>query len=106
MFSAEELIEVRDDLCERLCAIEQTLSTTALDQLLGRIHSLKGVARACGLHMVADLAHALESDLANEGKAALVTSYLDRMQDAIACGNSDPAVLDCLLATVRSRMVA
>jgi chemotaxis protein histidine kinase CheA len=105
MIDRETLLEVQDDLCLRVQQIEIRLPRLSRAALLTEVHSIKGVARAYGLTAMATLAHHLESAIAGEAAAALVTTYLDRMVDALGC-NDDPQTIDTLLASVNVRLQA
>ncbi len=105
MIDREELLEVRDDLCLRVQSIELNLPRLSRAALLREVHSIKGVARAYGLNAMATLAHHLEAAIAGEAGGALVTTYLDRMVDALGC-NDDPVTINTLLASVNVRLQA
>ena len=103
MIDRETLQEVQDDLCFRVQQIELRLPRLSQAALLREVHSIKGVARTYGLTAMATLAHHLESAIAGDAGAALVTSYLDRMVDAIAC-DDEPRTINTLLASVNVRL--
>lgn len=97
--------DIADDLHLRIQEIELDLHRLGRLQLLGRIHSLKGIARTYGFGVLADLCRGLEAALADEPGVAHVAAYLDRMADAVICAGDDPHSADTLLASVGVRFV-
>src|SRR3546814_19937636 len=69
------------------------------------VHDLKLAARAWRFEAVESLAHSLEADLAATGRSAIVSAYVERMADAIACVDVSPAAMDAMIASVRARML-
>lgn len=96
--------DVLDDLHLRIQEIALDLRRLGRRQLFGRVHALKGLARSRGFGVLADLCRGLEQALADEPGSAIVTAYLDRMVDAVAC-DDDPRCADTLLASVGVRFV-
>lgn len=105
--TAEELAEAREVLGDRLDDLEADLRRLSAQDLAQHIHSIKGLASAYGFKVVAGIAHALESSLAQNGPQTPVLAYLDRMHEALSSSRpDDPALLQGLLETVRVRMHA
>lgn len=96
--------DVLDDLHLRIQAIAVDLRRLGRRQLFGRVHALRGLAQTYGFGVLADLCRGLEQTLADEPGRVIVTAYLDRMADAIAC-DDDPRCADALLASVGVRFV-
>lgn len=94
------------DLHERTARIGQLYRRGAYAMLAGEVRALKLAARAWHFAAVERLAHVLEADLAATGSAAVVGAYIDRMDDAIACGDAGPDAMEAMLASIRARMVA
>ncbi len=97
--------EIGDDLHLRIQEIELDLRRLGRLQLLGRIHSLKGIARTYGFGVLAELCYGLEMALADEPGNAIVGAYLDRMADAVTCDHDDPHSAGTMLASVGVRFV-
>lgn len=100
----EELNEARQALQDRIEDIETALATVSDRALKQQIHSLKGLAAAYGLVVVAGLAHALEQALAEAGRQVPITAYLDRMNEALEASDpADPRLLGVLLGVIDAR---
>lgn len=97
--------EIGDDLHLRIQEIELDLHRLGRLQLLGRIHSLKGIARTYGFGILVDLCRGLEMALAEEPGVAHIAAYLDRMADAVSCDDEDPRNAGTMLASVGVRFV-
>lgn len=104
----DELEEARTIFADRLEDIELGLDRMDLRVLRQEIHSLKGLAAAYGLSVVAGLAHALEQALTGgDGPDVFqvpVIAYLDRMGEALESPDpADPQLLAALLAAIGGR---
>lgn len=103
----DDVAAARQEIADRLDALELNLRRLPAREIAQTVHSLKGLAAAFEFKTVAALAHALESEVGGFGRAAMITSYLDCMHDALALGTGEhPGALDKLLASVGARLTA
>src|SRR3546814_6042494 len=93
------------DLLDRLARIGSLYRRHAFLPMAAEVHDLKLAARAWRFEAVESLAHSLEADLAATGRSAIVSAYVERMADAIACEDVSPAPMDAMIASVRARML-
>ena len=93
------------DLLDRLARIGSLYRRHAFLPMAAEVHDLKLAARAWRFEAVESLAHSLEADLAATGRSAIVSAYVERMAEAIACEDVSPAAMDAMIASVRARML-
>jgi chemotaxis protein histidine kinase CheA len=98
--------EARLALADRIEDLANALGTMTVQEVAREIHSVKGFAASFELHVVAGLAHALETDMAQIGANTPIINYLDRMVDALDSEvRNDPVWLNQLIRKARSAVV-
>jgi chemotaxis protein histidine kinase CheA len=107
MIDETDLAEARQALTDQLLDLERRLMGLSNRQLMQGLHSLKGLAQAYGLRVVAGVLHEVESEAGRNAPQAVLIAYLDRAHDALEADvQDDPAYLDQLLATAKARIAA
>jgi HPt (histidine-containing phosphotransfer) domain-containing protein len=98
--------EARLALADRIEDLAHALGTLTVKEVAREIHSIKGFAASFELRVVAGLAHALETDMAQSGPDTPIINYLDRMVDALDSDvRTDPVWLNQLIRKARAATV-
>lgn len=101
---------VRADLCERLESLRRFSRQHTPSEFGETVGQLRRIAGAYGLTPVVRLAEAMERALAADGGDARpqcpVALYLERLQDAIGCGQVDEQASEAMIASVSVRMTS
>lgn len=100
----DALLTIKAQLCERIDMIAQDVSHVPAARLVQQIDDIRRTARIYGINAVADLAHSLESAMAQSEGAVTVLPYLEAMRDAAGCDNADASVSTAFLASVNQRL--
>lgn len=99
----EAMNRLRVDLSNQIDAIAMTYNKVGFEQLCHSIDQVRSIASEFGIVPVADLARALEANLATCGKSAMTLAYLEMMRDASACRRLDSDASTAYLAVLGSR---
>lgn len=99
----EAMNRLRCDLSNQIDAIATTFGTVGFEQLCYSIDQVRSIASEFGIAPVADLARALEANLATCGKSAMTLAYLEMMRDASVCDRIDRDASTAYLAALGSR---
>lgn len=100
----DALLQVRAELYERIDALAADLPHMSISRLAHEVDALRRAADLHGLTPVVDIAHALESALANSTGGALALSFLEKMRDAVGCERLDAAATQTYLAAINQRL--
>ena len=100
----DALLLVKAQLCERIDRIAEGLSHFPAAHLVQQIDDIRRTARDYGMTAVADIAHGLESAMAQSEGAITVLPYLEAMRDATGCENADASISVAFLASVNQRL--
>lgn len=100
----EALMQVQAQLCERIDRLASDLPHLTISRLAHEIDALRQIADCHGLIPVVEIAHRLESELANSRGGLMVASFLETMRDAVGCERLDAAATQAYLAAINQRL--
>lgn len=100
----DALLTVKAQLCERIDRIAGEASHMTLARIADEIDNIRRTATSYGIDSVADLAHALESAMAQSGSMVAIHSYLEAMRAATECDRVDHAAASTFMASVNQRL--
>lgn len=100
----DALMQVQAQLCERIDLLTTNLPDMTVSRLAHEVDELRRIAGQYGLTPVVEIAHGLESELANSTGAAMAMSFLEKMRDAVGCERLDAAATQTYLAAINQRL--
>jgi HPt (histidine-containing phosphotransfer) domain-containing protein len=104
MRNEQQVQYARAELRARIDRLDR--SGRNIGQLEERVHGIRGLAAAYGFTAVAGLADRLEREIVTAGRTTIVSAYVDRMLDALACGQESAKAMEAMLASVQARYLA
>jgi hypothetical protein len=102
--SEDGMMQVQARLFDRIDQIAAELPHITVARLANEVDEVRRVAIAHGMLPLAELAHGLESALAQTKVATMVRPFLETMRDAIGCERLDQATATTYLAAVNQRL--
>lgn len=100
----DALLTIKAQLSDRIDRIAEQIGHMPAGRLTHEIDDIRRMARDYGFQAVADLAHALESAMAQSEGSVTVLPYLDSMRDAVGCDALDDSTGASFLAVVNQRL--
>ncbi len=100
----DALMTVKAQLCERIDRIAGEVGHMSAARIAGEVDGIRRTATDYGIDSIADLAHALESAMAQSGSVMAIHSYLDAMRAATECERIDHATASQFMASVGQRL--
>ena len=102
--SADGMMVVRADLCDRLDRLQAAAERMTVRDLMQGIATIRTLAGAYGLVPVVMLANAFERAIQAQPRGCPAGLYFDRLRDAVGCTRVDDATGEALLASVSVRL--
>lgn len=97
---------IRSDICRRVDALDRNHRHLSIDAIAREADDLRHLGLTHGLEAVRRLAGALNDAVSREGRAAMISAYLEYLREATWSDPRDDRAGELLMAAVSVRLAS